>query len=268
MDASGSENNWIDHSGCFALFNHSSVTRFLNQIIFCSILVLRKEKNHMIQFSGKMIDMKISSIVCQTFLLVILLSMASADRCCKSKNHPDPQYRRIKRNSRSTERILSQKQISSLEKCQDFAIMKKALAFNFGANFAMSRTNSSPEFNCQVLACPEINSFGSLVEDQNFDYYSIYSRKMMPVNKSVDCLPSVGIFVIYENPENFTNARLACEKIGAKLIDIVSEERNKGLAKFIPDKPTFVGLSNRGKVREWKNEFGEFQIIINFFIRI
>ena len=72
----------------------------------------------------------------------------------------------------------------------------------------------------------------------------------------MSCVPGVGLFMFFEDRLNFTDARLSCQKLNGTLAHVVSEERTEGLANFVGNTPTYVGLSSQGEKRIWKNEFG------------
>ncbi|CAD6233839.1 GSCOCG00007334001-RA-CDS [Cotesia congregata] len=186
------------------------------------------------------------------YLLLILILIVEANKCFTVNNNDlVPQYELIK-NSRSIKSVIVEKKLSLIE-CQKLAITRKALAFNF-------YKKNNKKLNCQLLECPEINSFSSLIRDNKFNYYSLYPRYLYPVNITVKCLPRVGVFIISEESKNYTDAKKTCEEVNGKLAHIISEERTEGLAKFIThNTPVFVGLSNRrsSKDRFWKNEFDE-----------
>ncbi|XP_057341112.1 uncharacterized protein LOC130678140 [Microplitis mediator] len=189
------------------------------------------------------------------YIYLFYLLIVEANRCFNVNNYSNdivPKYKLIKKYSRSMKSILLMLNATTLKQCQEFAIIRKAMAFNY-------YHHDNHKFNCQLLECPEINSFDSLVSDNKFFYYSMYPRKLLP--ERVRCLPRVGVFVISEESKSYREAQKSCEDINGKLAHIVSEERTQGLAKFISnnDTPVFVGLSNRRSSKEhlWKNEFDE-----------
>ncbi|KAF7987716.1 hypothetical protein HCN44_003579 [Aphidius gifuensis] len=204
-------------------------------------------------------------------LLLLLINIATSNSCRDDKIQPE--YKLIKKHSRSNETILSRAKLSSLKLCQEFSISKKALAFNFRniKNSTMNnhdvnnnRHDDTYQFNCQALACPEIKSMTSLVYDKHYSYYSLYDNKTMPINQTIYCLKKIGLFVYYEDVNNYKNAKLTCDNIQAKLASIESYEKSENLSKFIFNKATFVGLINHGKIRRWKNDFDESLSCFNF----
>ncbi|XP_074115056.1 uncharacterized protein LOC141537772 [Cotesia typhae] len=191
------------------------------------------------------------------FYLVILIFNVESNKCYTINNNDlvVPRYELIKKYSRSNKSVILEKKLSLIE-CQKLAITRKALAFNYYKN----KNNNNNKLNCQLLECPEINSFSSLIRDNKFNYYSLYPRYLYPVNITVKCLPRVGVFIISEESKNYTEAKSICEEVNGKLAHVISEERTEGLAKFISHStPVFVGLSNRRSSRDrfWKNEFDE-----------
>ncbi|KAK0091490.1 hypothetical protein PV326_003160 [Microctonus aethiopoides] len=181
------------------------------------------------------------------------------NRCFKITRKTAPKFKLIRRNSRSTDFILSQKLFSNIEQCQKFARLKNALAFNFYSidNLKNANINLEDQHNCQVIGCPETHIRNSLVSDEKFSYYSLYSRHKMRVNDTIKCIPRVGLFVKSKEFENYTNAQAECIKIHGKMANVISAERSNELSDYVGDKLTYVGLSNRDKDRLWKNEFDE-----------
>ncbi|XP_015112774.1 uncharacterized protein LOC107038273 [Diachasma alloeum] len=200
------------------------------------------------------------SIIFRVILLLCSIESVFTNPYCGTKDITSPKFKLLKRKARSQDHILTRREIPTLEECLAFAVVKKGLAFNFSSMLRRkhSRRDDIDRFNCQVLACPGVNSLSSLVEDEKFNYYSAYSRKLMLGNETAVCVPTIGLFVHKETPQNYTNARSACENIGGKLSNVMSAERTAGLSPFLfRGTPVYVGLSNRGKERYWKNEFGD-----------
>ncbi|XP_043276896.1 uncharacterized protein [Venturia canescens] len=183
----------------------------------------------------------------------------STDPCCKISSRASPMYKLSRHEKRSTEAIITRKNVTNVENCEKFAVSKKALAFNYADlnNADYRRTENWRNPNCQVLACPTTNGFTNLVNDTKFDYYSIYRSRISSENGRLKCLPNVGLFYISEEHLNYTDARESCRKMRATLAHIASEERTEGLGKMLSTNRTFVGLSNRDDERRWKNEFDE-----------
>ncbi|XP_012283231.1 uncharacterized protein LOC105701235 isoform X2 [Orussus abietinus] len=189
----------------------------------------------------------------------------SSDRCCQISQQESPRYKLLKTGIRSTQTVLSRKQVPDLADCIKFAVSKKALAFNFSNNIS-SHGNSSQHHkregldneNCILFECPELNNFTTITNDTRFKYYSMYRGDLMISIGQVQCIPKVGIFLLSMNKKNYTKARESCQKLNGSLAHVVSEERTEGLAKLISESLTFfVGLSNRDKERIWTNEFNE-----------
>lgn len=94
-----------------------------------------------------------------------------------------PKFKLVKNNARLENHIVTRKEISTLEECSALAITKKALAFNFSPILRKKHSDFMTRFNCQVLACAEVKSLDSVIDDKRFNYYSAYSRKLMLGNK-------------------------------------------------------------------------------------
>lgn len=116
------------------------------------------------------------------YLLYFPLEILMINRCFKITRKTAPKFKLIRRNSRSTEFILSQKLLSNIEQCRKFARLKNALAFNFYSIDNSQNSNikvDEDQHNCQVIGCPETPIRNSLVSDEKFSYYSLYSRHKM-----------------------------------------------------------------------------------------
>ncbi|XP_011307509.1 uncharacterized protein [Fopius arisanus] len=178
---------------------------------------------------------------------------------CEIMSVLSPRYELMKYRVRSQNKILIRRQIPTFDECLAFTVAKKGLAFNYSRDLRNKHSSEIDinRFNCQVLACPEVDSSGSLVEDKKFNYYSSYPRKLMLGNRTAVCVPTIGLFVHIEKPDNYTSAQLTCAKFEGKLANIMSAERTAGLSPFLySENPVYVGLSNRGEERYWRNEFG------------
>lgn len=106
------------------------------------------------------------------FVIFNFFLTTEANRCCKISGKL-LNYHLIRRNSRSTESILSQRKFSSVDECQEYARSKNALAFNF-----YTKKIDNLIFNSQILGCPE-NSLSALVNETGVKYYSLYSGKIL-----------------------------------------------------------------------------------------
>ncbi|XP_076249006.1 C-type lectin domain family 4 member E [Calliopsis andreniformis] len=195
-----------------------------------------------------------------------ILQLIFCDRCCQINSRQLPYYKLIKFNARSNKVILSRKTVRNVNECREFALAKKALAFNYGweTDFrgkvkTHNKNGGTARRMCQALQCPEIYNSSTLVQDKNYAYYSIYSLySFNDVNFTLTCVPKAGIFVFSSHSLNYSQAQITCLKMNATLAHIISEERTNGLAKYISQNtPTFVGLSNRDEENIWKNAFDE-----------
>ncbi|XP_053975358.1 uncharacterized protein LOC128874553 [Hylaeus volcanicus] len=195
-------------------------------------------------------------------------NLISSDRCCEINSRQLPYYKLIRSNARSNQVILSRTTVANVNECKEFALAKKALAFNYGLetdrrewNFdtRRKRSNRASKIMCQALECPEIHNFTTFVRDKNYKYYSMYPNNVsIDTNFTLACIPRTGVFVFSSNNLNYSQAQISCQKMNASLAHVISEERTNGLARHISENaPTFVGLSNRDHENIWKNEFEE-----------
>ncbi|XP_025262247.1 C-type lectin domain family 4 member E [Camponotus floridanus] len=188
------------------------------------------------------------------FLLITCAAyLAICDHCCVINYHELPRYNLIKTNWRSNQPIISRKVVFNVEKCEEFAASKRALAFNLVStrNRAGKRENM-----CQALQCPEDRNMTTLVPAANYKYYSMYSVSSLPENTTIECIPKAGMFIFSSESLNYTQAQSFCRKRNSSLAHVISEERTEGLVKFVSqNRPSFVGLSNKEGI--WKNDFGE-----------
>ncbi|CAL7935721.1 unnamed protein product [Xylocopa violacea] len=204
---------------------------------------------------------------CLTFDLI------ACDSCWQINSRQMPYYKLIKPNARSNQLVLSTATARNVNECRIFATVKKALAFNYGREMDYNERSIDIQSGskitrkiCQALQCPEIHNFTTIVEDRNFDYYSVYPSFIAAGSSfTLACVPKTGMFVFSNNRLNYSQARTACQKMNASLAHIISEERTNGLAKYIAlTTPAFVGLSNRNHEKSWKNEFDEPLFCFNF----
>ncbi|XP_015436509.1 PREDICTED: uncharacterized protein LOC107191881 [Dufourea novaeangliae] len=202
-------------------------------------------------------------VICLTVYLII--NVILCDRCCKINSRRLPYYKLIKSNARSNQLILSRRTVRNVNECREFALAKKALAFNYGLEkkwdslTTRNKKHKKVKKICQALQCPEIHNFTVLIRDKNYKYYSMYPSYILPgPNLTLACIPTAGVFVFSSNNVNYSQAQNSCQKINSSLAHIISEERTSGLAKYISQNtPTFVGLSNNDREKIWKNEFDE-----------
>lgn len=73
-------------------------------------------------------------------------------------------------------------------------------------------------------------------------------------------MEKVGLFVFFPEKLNFTEARESCKKINGYLADVTSETRSRGLSSMVNESIAYVGLSNQGDQRIWKNELGKIKV--------
>ncbi|XP_014205630.1 uncharacterized protein LOC106637377 [Copidosoma floridanum] len=184
-------------------------------------------------------------------LLLLLLSFFMTTESCKNLDvRRAISYRLIKANAQSKQDVMTRRRVASVSKCMDFAENKNALAFYF------ERTVSN-EANCLLLRCPESVGIPQLMNVTGVDYYSAYPNNRRAENLSVICVENVGLFTIFPDRLNFTEARDSCRKIHGSLADVSNEARSRGLASMVNESIAYVGLSNEGNQRLWKNEFGD-----------
>ncbi|XP_058796544.1 uncharacterized protein LOC131667252 [Phymastichus coffea] len=187
--------------------------------------------------------------------LVALLFALFTCECCRDIN---PRraiiYSRVKKDAQSMESVILRRRLTNVDECRDLAESKYALAFNFAR---LPSNNSDEITNCVLLHCPETSGFRQLLNVTGIDYYSAYSRRAYSGNHTLTCVRSVGLFAINFQKQNFSNARNECQKNKSFLADVVGDERTTGLGNLIGQFTVYVGLSNEGQRRIWKNEFGE-----------
>lgn len=116
-------------------------------------------------------------------------------------------------------------------------------------------------FNCELLACPEFRNLSHIVNDTRFDYYSLYTAPLPPINAS--CIPAVGVFQYYNSFANYSTATQTCLQGNGSLAHILSEKRTNSLSNFIYEqqnvtrvKVAYVGLNEtiRNKFRTSADE--------------
>lgn len=174
----------------------------------------------------------------------------------------------IRHCQRSKGTIIGLRNVSSLDRCAQFAREKKGMAFNFAKQergymnlfdtLKKNETSKIPKkvdlesfeqfFNCEVIECPEYGNFSSIINDTRFDYFSLYGlpRKTLPKSfytctlsniftafKNATCLPGVGMFILDDRPQNYSNAKKMCNTLGGSLSHILSETRTNSLSAFI-----------------------------------
>ncbi|XP_078045982.1 uncharacterized protein LOC144474703 isoform X1 [Augochlora pura] len=199
--------------------------------------------------------------------IYLIANVILCDRCNRINLQPLPYYKLIKSNVRSNHLLLSRTVVRNVNECRQFALAKKALAFNYGLesnhnewiwNTGNKRRKGTIKV-CEALQCPEVHNFTVFRRDKNYRYYSMYASYIPSgTNFTLTCVPKTGIFVISNNYLNYSQAEISCQKINSTLAHIISEERTEGLAKYISENtPTFVGLSSRDHEKIWKNQFDE-----------
>ncbi|XP_046426792.1 uncharacterized protein LOC124182960 [Neodiprion fabricii] len=181
-------------------------------------------------------------------------------QCSQISFRKDPVYALTKRCTRSTATPISRRNLEDLKSCKEFAVSKKALAFNFRPKKYASNITISD--NCIALECPmELHPQStSFVKDSRFEYYSAYGGNVAYGHGiKASCLPTLGVFRLADTPSNYSTAREKCAAWGGKLAHVVSAVRTDLLATLMTGNISraFVGLSSQGKERLWKNEFDE-----------
>ncbi|TMW45913.1 hypothetical protein DOY81_009010 [Sarcophaga bullata] len=127
----------------------------------------------------------------------------------------------IKANHRSLEERFFVDNVQTLEECIDMAVQYKGLALNYAPRerfkhlFRESKISrdhfwNQPQlyFNCHILRCPENTTMKTLVNDNSFNYYSMYRPPLASTHYV--CLPEVGLFLLQTMPETFENASWNC----------------------------------------------------------
>ncbi|XP_046745857.1 uncharacterized protein LOC124411048 [Diprion similis] len=202
------------------------------------------------------------------FWMVLVLVVASRlswtpaiAQCSQISFRKNPVYALTKRCTRSTATPISRRNSEDLKSCREFAVSKKALAFNFRPK-KYSSNNITIDDNCIALECPvELHPQStSLVKDSRFEYYSAYGGNVAYGHGiKASCLPKVGVFRLADIPSNYSTARKECAAWGGKLAHVASAVRTDLLASLMTGNinAVFVGLSSEGKERLWKNEFDE-----------
>ncbi|XP_041979427.1 uncharacterized protein LOC121733274 [Aricia agestis] len=140
-----------------------------------------------------------------------------------------PKYHLLEKCHRSNLGIVAREYFTSLTSCQRLGIEKKALALNFsppGLNLT-----ERLEYTCELLKCAESDGGLSLVNDTNFDYYSIYGKPLPSINST--CVSGTGMFHLSATRMNFTQAQQACRNRSSVLADVVSEQRTDSLAQLL-----------------------------------
>lgn len=103
----------------------------------------------------------LNSLICimprVSVLLFLLITCAVyltiCDHCCVINYHELPRYNLIKTNFRSNQPIISRKVVFNVEKCEEFAASKRALAFNLvsARNRAGRRITSTTATNIIMI---------------------------------------------------------------------------------------------------------------------
>lgn len=128
----------------------------------------------------KIIDL--TSFVYATNLIVSMVFIAfnAADRCCLISDRESPIFKLSRRDSRSTEGVVSRRDVEGLDECMKFAATKKALALNYRETSMDNRRrpDKTTEGNCQALQCPTIDGTSGLADDPVFSHYSVYRSRI------------------------------------------------------------------------------------------
>ncbi|KAL7307362.1 hypothetical protein TKK_0000549 [Trichogramma kaykai] len=218
--------------------------------------------------------------------LLFLLAAIVVDGCPTTESRYSIRYDLIKRDVKSSESIITRRWVADVDKCRHFAESKQALAFNFAATSNAADRSSA---NCFPLRCPEIDGERRLLNATGWDYYSAYpigagtnesfTGKLMRKkfkspdskfilyttirvgNGTVSCVERVGLFALFMEEQNITDARETCRAatpLGGYLADVTSEPRTRGISKLIGDLLVYVGLTNDAQQRKWKNELDDY----------
>lgn len=142
--------------------------------------------------------MKAFLIVFAVFYVVYL----SADHICENTNTEHLlKFHPTRHCQRSNKSIVALGNFRTVKECEDFARESHALAFNYAPadrgtvnkyekgnetskGYVQNKLPSGKDiieqseeyYNCQVLQCPEIRNFSSMVNDTRFEYYSLFAN--------------------------------------------------------------------------------------------
>ncbi|XP_033247260.1 uncharacterized protein LOC108159536 [Drosophila miranda] len=193
-------------------------------------------------------------------LLQLLASLSMGSLNCPTDEAIPPQFHLVRECQRaSADDALSLENTSSFEDCANLARELHGLALNYAPGgptrhrnrFIQSNHGSHGRilrsrltvfeqpaefFNCHVLQCPQNSTFGDMVNDSRFDYYSLHGRPTTLRNYS--CVPEVGLFLVYTNPSSYLNASLECSnssEFSGSLAHIASESRTRALSQWLMD---------------------------------
>ncbi|XP_022222663.2 uncharacterized protein LOC111074247 [Drosophila obscura] len=197
-------------------------------------------------------------------LLQLLASMSMGSLNCPTDAPIPLQFHLVRECQRAlADDALALESTSSLEDCANLARELHGLALNYAPGGStrnrnkfiqpISGNSSSARqkdlrsrltvfeqpaefFNCHVLQCPQNSTFGGMVNDSRFDYYSLYGRPTTLQNYS--CVPEVGLFLVYTHPSSYLNASLACSnssEFDGSLAHIASESRTRTLSQWLLD---------------------------------
>lgn len=138
-------------------------------------------------------------IAAGTLAFFFINSESTVKRDCRDhRNKTKPIYHPLRHCQKSNKTIVASNDFESVEECADFAYKSNGLAFNYSPKIrrdknlfeesSKNETNQesstiAPEFhNCEVLDCPEMNNFSSVINDTRFDYYSLYAYPIRKIN--------------------------------------------------------------------------------------
>ncbi|XP_014233995.1 uncharacterized protein LOC106657156 [Trichogramma pretiosum] len=195
--------------------------------------------------------------------LLFLLAAIAVDGCPTTESRYSIRYDLIKRDVKSSESIITRRWVADVDKCRNFAESKQALAFNFVARSTAAGRSSA---NCFPLRCPEIDGERRLLNATGWDYYSAYpigagTNESFTGNGTVSCVERVGLFALFTEEQNITDARETCRAatpLGGYLADVTSEPRTRGISKLIGDLLVYIGLTNDAQQRRWRNELDDY----------
>ncbi|XP_031842360.1 uncharacterized protein LOC116431241 isoform X2 [Nomia melanderi] len=176
--------------------------------------------NRIIQSSelvSKTLKMNQVSLIFMFLSVYLIMNIILCDRCCRISSRQLSYYKLIKSKVRSNNLILSRTAVRNVNECKEFALTKRALAFNYG----LENNPYGPNF---TLIC--IPKTGVFVFSRNYLNYSQAQISCQKMNSSL--------------------AHIISDERTDGLAKYISQNT-----------PTFVGLSNRDHEKIWKNEFDE-----------
>jgi hypothetical protein len=137
--------------------------------------------------------LRLSCVFAIAIVLHPTAKSALALYCADYENRVKHEYYPLRHCQRSNRSWIAAENFQGVGECANFARANHGLAFNFGDQergkrnrFDGNRTEETETFfNCQVLDCPEVLNFTTLVNDTRFDYYSLYANPARELKKSL-----------------------------------------------------------------------------------